>query len=266
MKSNTKPCLNPEAEKKSRPVNDPTPTQLARLTILLAGQRPSFASSMSRFILIGEAHKLWLNCAAFLRSGFGLRPDENFSETTVEEIATLAATLGHGAGEKIDYGTLARDTLTLWRDCRRELDSMHKLAPLIGNPIEKYNLAAANPPGGKFPAPLNKVLRRMMPQKRVPDREHHFRKYLKNEFFGKRALATHGNIGNDIDNVTQDDAEKEIGRFRQEGFNRDEWAYHSLNFPNWLRRYERVQRQERASAGGIAKAAKAAAEKIAQNA
>jgi hypothetical protein len=240
-------------------INQPTPTQLTRLTILLAGHRPSFAGSTSRFILMGEAQKLWIMCAALLRSGFGLRPDEKFSKITVEEIATLAAILGHGANEKIRYETLARDALTLWIDCRRELDLMKRNAPLFGNPIKDYWLVANNPPGGKFPVPLNKALRRMMPQKRVPDRERFFRYYLKDEFLWKRASAAHGDVGSDIDNLTQDDAGKEIGRLRQNGFVLDEWAYHALNFPKWLGRYVKAQRQKIASTGGKAKAAKAAA-------
>ena len=63
----------------------------------------------------------------------------------------------------------------------------------------------------------------------------------------------------DIDNLTQDDAGKEIRRLRQNGFVLDEWAYHALNFPKWLGRYVKAQRQKIASTGGKAKAAKAAA-------
>jgi len=227
--------------------NLPTPAQLAQLAILIAGDA-TCARSQGRHILINEASKLWFTCAGLLESGSKVTGQE--CNATVEELATLAATLGQYADAEIHPRTLAWDAITMWCDCEKYLDSFRKFRPKALDPIKAYHLAAENPPGGKYPAPLNKALREMMPKKRVPDRTFLFRTYLKeNAFFPWPD-------GNGGTSLPPNDPIAEIARLRTHGFTSNEWGYHSPGFRQWFKVYTKRQNQIRARKGGEGKAKK----------
>ena len=228
--------------------NLPTPAQLAQLAILIAGDAMC-ARSQGRHILINEASKLWFTCASLLKSGSKLTGQK--CDATVEELATLAATLGQYADAEIHPRTLAWDAITMWCDCEKYLDSFRKhQVSLVENPIKQYHLAAANPPGGKYPAALTKALRHLMPKKRVHDREFLFRTYLKETSFLPWPA------GNGGESLPPNDPIREIARLRTHGFTSNEWGYHSPGFRQWLRVYVKKQRQIRARKGGEGKAKK----------
>jgi hypothetical protein len=228
--------------------NLPTPAQLAQLAILISGDA-TCARYQGRHILINDATQLWFICMGLLKSGSKLTGQE--CNATIEELTTLAATLGQYADEEIYLGTLARDAVTMWCDCKKHLDSFRKRRRSgVVNPIKEYRLAAENPPGGKYPAPLSKALLELMPKKRVPDREFLFRKYLTewSDFPWP--------VGNGGVNPPPNDPIAEIARLRTHGVTSNEWGYHSPNFRQWLHAYTKKQNQIRARKGGEGKAKK----------
>jgi hypothetical protein len=101
----------------------------------------------------------------------------------------------------------------------------------------------------QFPAPLDEVLRLLMPKERSEDRMRFYKNYVRENTEARREANVHGGETQEVS--VEQETENWLASDAEIGFKRAYYEFTADEFLEWLPKHKADNRRKRARAGGV---------------